>query len=115
VSRNDKTRDGIIDNPVSAGPFIRIPCAERIFRDSLHENSPIRLAEKAECTHASIAIGLLIILSPIFIPAAVTAVGAITNARQPRRERIANPLGDGVGPIGGQSISHEHPRQAAVL
>jgi hypothetical protein len=57
----------------------------------------------------------LIVLFPIFIPAAVTAVGAITNARQPRRERIANSLDDGLGPIGGQSISHEHRRQAAVL
>jgi hypothetical protein len=44
VSGNDKsmsgvkTRDSTLDDPVSAGPFIRIPRAERIFRDSFHEN-----------------------------------------------------------------------------
>jgi hypothetical protein len=61
----------------------------------------------------SIAIVLLIILFPVLVPAAVTAIHAIAEACQRRRERIAN-LGDGVGSIGGQSISHEHTRRAAV-
>ena len=45
VSGNDKnesgtgkTRGSTRDDPVSAGPIIRMPRAERIFRDSLHEN-----------------------------------------------------------------------------
>jgi hypothetical protein len=62
----------------------------------------------------SIAIVLLVILFPLLIPAAVTATHAITEAGQRRREQIANSLGDGVGPIGGQPISHEHTRRAAV-
>ena len=63
----------------------------------------------------SIAIVFLIILFPVLIPAAVTAIHAIADARQRRRERIASPLGDGVGSIGGQSVSHEHTRLAAVI
>jgi hypothetical protein len=62
----------------------------------------------------SIAIFLLIILFPVLMPAAVHAIHAIAEARQRRRERIANSLSDGVGSIGGQSISHEHTRRAAV-
>jgi hypothetical protein len=38
VSGNGKTRDGTLGDPVSAGLIIRIPRAERIFRDSLDEN-----------------------------------------------------------------------------
>jgi hypothetical protein len=57
---------------------------------------------------------LLIVLFPVLVPAAVTAVGAIADARERRPERIANSLGDGVGSIGGQPISHEHARRAAV-
>ena len=38
VSGNGKTRDSTLDDPVSAGRIIRMPRAERIFRDSLHEN-----------------------------------------------------------------------------
>ena len=63
----------------------------------------------------SIAIILLIILFPVLVPAAVTAIHAIAETGQRRRERIANSLGDGVGSIGGQSISHEHTRQVAVF
>jgi hypothetical protein len=37
VSGNGKIRDGTVGDPVSAGPFIRMPRAERFFRDSLHE------------------------------------------------------------------------------
>jgi hypothetical protein len=62
----------------------------------------------------SIAIVLLIVLFPVLVPAVVTAVGAIAAARQRRPERTANSLGDGVGSIGWQSISHEHPHRAAV-
>jgi hypothetical protein len=62
----------------------------------------------------SIAIFLLIILFPVLIPAAVTAIHAIAEAGKRRRERTVNSLGDGVGPIGEQSISHEHTRRAAA-
>jgi hypothetical protein len=62
-----------------------------------------------------IAIVFLIILFPVLIPAAVTAIHAVTEAGQRRRERIASSLGDGVGSIGGQSISHEYTHQAAVI
>jgi len=37
VSGNGKIRDRTVGDPVSAGPFIRMPRAERFFRDSLHE------------------------------------------------------------------------------
>src|ERR1700733_13631976 len=62
----------------------------------------------------SIAIVFFIILFPVLIPAAVAAIHAIAEAGQRRRERIANSLGDGVGSNGGQSVSHEHTRLAAV-
>jgi hypothetical protein len=62
----------------------------------------------------SIAIVFLIILFPVLIPAAVTAIHTIDEARQRRPERTANSLRDGVGSIGGQSISHQHTRRAAV-
>ena len=42
----------------------------------------------------SIAIVLFIIVFPVLIPAAVSSVGAITDARQRRRERITNAQGD---------------------
>lgn len=41
----------------------------------------------------SIAIVLFIIMFPLLIPAAVSSVGAITDARRRRRERITNRLG----------------------
>ena len=41
-----------------------------------------------------IAIVFFIILFPVLIPAAVTAIHAIAEAGQRRRERIANSLGD---------------------
>ena len=62
----------------------------------------------------TIAIVLLIVLFPVLVPAAVTAVGAIADTRERRPERIADSLGVGVGSIGGQSISNEHARRAAV-
>jgi hypothetical protein len=37
VSGNGKTRDSTLDDPVSAGPIIRMPRAERFLRDSLDE------------------------------------------------------------------------------
>jgi hypothetical protein len=41
----------------------------------------------------SIAIVLFIIMFPVLIPAAVSTVGAISDARKRRLERIALPLG----------------------
>ncbi len=49
-----------------------------------------------------IAIVLFIIMFPVLIPAGVSTVGAIAEARQRRRERIA------------QLISHERTPRAAV-
>ena len=63
----------------------------------------------------SIAIFLLIVLSPVLIPVSVHAIHAIAEASQRRREWIANSLGDGVGAIGEQSISHENTGPVAVL
>jgi hypothetical protein len=42
----------------------------------------------------AIAIVLLIVLSPVLIPAAITAFHAIADARRRRRERIANSMGE---------------------
>ena len=115
VSGNGKTRDGTIGDPVSAGPVIRMPRAERIFpRLASRKETDPPWRRKLSTPMFSIAIVLLIILFPVLIPAAVTAVHTIAEAGQRRRERIANSLGDGVGSNGGQSVSREHTRLAAV-
>ena len=114
VSGNGKTRDGTVVDPVSAGPIIRMPRAGEFFHDSLHKFTDPPWRRKLSTLMFSIAIILLIILFPVLIPAAVAAIHAIAEAGQRRRERIANSLGDGVGSNGGQSISHQHTRLAAV-
>ena len=115
VSGNGKTRDGTVGDPVSAGPIIRMPRAERIFpRLASRKLTDPPWRRKLSTPMFSIAIVLLIILFPVLIPAAVTAIHAIAEAGQRRRERIANSPGDGVGSNGGQSVSHEHTRLAAV-
>ena len=50
----------------------------------------IRFAEKAEYTMLAIALVLSIIVFPILIPAAVSTVGAINDARKRRIRRAAN-------------------------
>jgi hypothetical protein len=61
-----------------------------------------------------IVVVLLIILFPVLIPAAVTAIHVIAEAGQRRRERIANALGNGVSSVGGQPIPHERTRRAVA-
>jgi hypothetical protein len=61
-------------------------------------------AKKAEYTMFSIAIVLFIILFPVLIPAGVSTAGAITDARQRRRERIRYALGNGARSVVKQSI-----------
>jgi hypothetical protein len=112
MSENVKTRDGTVDDPVSAGPFIRIPRAERISTTRFTKINRSALRRKLSTPMFSIAIFLLMVMSPVLIPAAITAFHAI--ARQRRRERIAYSLGDGAGSVGGQPISHDHTRRAAV-
>jgi hypothetical protein len=108
VSGNGKTRDATVGDPVSAGPIIRMPRAERIFpRLASRKETDPPWRRKLSTPMFSIAIVLLIILFPVLIPAAVTAVHVIAEAGQRR-------LGDGVGSNGGQSVSHEHTRLAAV-
>jgi hypothetical protein len=119
VSRNGKTRDGTVDDPV-----LRDHSSEFLAPSEFSGDFP-RLASR-KLTDPSwrrklsrpmfpIAIFLLIILFPVLIPASVHAIHAIAEASQRRRERIANSLGDGVGAIGEQSISHENTGPVAVL
>jgi hypothetical protein len=107
----------------SAILFLRDPSSESSFRGNFGGCSKTRftkinrsaLRRKLSTPMFSIAIFVLMVLSPVLVPAAITAFHAVAAARQRSRQRIANSLGDGVGSIGGQSISHEHTHQAAVL
>ena len=99
--------------------FLRDPSSECLapsdfFATRFTKSNRSALRRKLSTPMFSIAVVLLVILFPLLIPAAVTATHAITEAGQRRREQIANSLGDGVGPIGGQPISLEHTRRAAV-
>jgi hypothetical protein len=114
VSGNGKTRDGIIDDPVLRDPSSEFLVPSGFSATCFTKINRSALRRKLSTPMFSIAVVVLIVLFPVLVPAAVTAVGAIADARQRRPERIANSLGDGVGSIGGQSISHEHTRRAAV-
>lgn len=84
MSETVKTLFGTVDDPVSSGTLHPV----RHTRKQI-----IRLAKKVEYTMFSIAIVVLIIVFPVLIPAAVSSVRAIADARQRRRDRITNPLG----------------------
>ena len=62
----------------------------------------------------SIAIFVLVVLSPVLIPAAITAFHAIAAARQRSRQRIASSLVTVSDLLVGKPIPHEHTRRAAV-
>jgi hypothetical protein len=62
----------------------------------------------------SIAIVLFIIVFPVLIPAAVSSVGGIADARQRRRERLAKVVDEGNRPVVAQPISQDGARQAVL-